>query len=344
MDIASLPKVVLHDHLDGGLRPATIIDLAQQQGYDQLPTDDPVELAKWFDQGASASLERYLRAFEYTVAVMQNAPAIERVAYEAGLDHAADGVIYAEIRFAPSLLTQGGLTRLEAIEAACAGLDRAAGEVGIEFGVIVDAMRQESDSTAVAEDALDSTGLGVVAFDLAGPELGFPADNHLEACQIIREANLGLTIHAGEADGLESIWTALQVCGAHRIGHGNRIMDDCDVEEGEIVALGELAAYVRNFQIPLEVCPVSNSHTTQVTLPDHPIGPLFRAGFNVSLNTDNRLMSQTSMTREMQELAEHHDFTSADLHQLTTNAAMSSFAPLDLKLDLLDRISQAYPS
>jgi adenosine deaminase len=344
MDIASLPKVVLHDHLDGGLRPATIIDLAQQQGYDNLPSEDPVELGRWFDQGGSASLERYLQAFEYTVAVMQNAPAIERVAYEAGIDHAADGAIYAEIRFAPSLLTQRGLTRLDAIEAACAGLDRAADETGMEFGVIVDAMRQESDSTSVAEDALDSTGLGVVGFDLAGPEVGFPADNHLEACQIIREANLGLTIHAGEADGLESIWTALQVCGAHRIGHGIRIMDDCDVEGGEIVALGELAAYVRNFQIPLEVCPVSGTHTTRMTLPNHPIGPLFRAGFNVSLNTDNRLMSQTSMTREMQELVEHQDFTSADLQQLTTNGVMSSFAPLDLKLDLLDRISQAYSS
>lgn len=344
MDIASFPKVVLHDHLDGGLRPATILELAEEQGYDELPTDDPAELVKWFDQGASASLERYLQAFEYTAAVMQNADAVERVAYEAGIDHAADGVIYAEIRFAPSLLTHQGLTRLDAIEAACAGLDRAADETGMEFGVIVDAMRQEDDSTAVAEDALDSTGLGVVGFDLAGPEAGFPADAHLEACQIVREANLGLTIHAGEADGLESIWTALQVCGAHRIGHGVRIMDDCDVEDGEIVALGELAAYVRNFQVPLEVCPVSNTHTTQMPLADHPMGPLLRAGFNVSLSTDNRLMSRTSMSHGMQQLARHQDFSTADFEQLTINAAMASFAPLDLKLDLLDRIKAGYHS
>lgn len=342
MDIASLPKVVLHDHLDGGLRPSTIIELAQAQGYKDLPSEDPTELSTWFDQGASASLERYLQAFEYTVAVMQVPDAIERVAYEAGIDHAADGAIYAEIRFAPSLLTRQGLTRLDAIEAACAGLDRAADETGMEFGVIVDAMRQESDSTAVAEDALNSMGFGVVGFDLAGPEAGFPADNHLEACQIVREANLGLTIHAGEADGLESMWTALQVCGAHRLGHGIRIMDDCDVEDGEIVALGEFAAYVRNFQVPLEVCPVSNTHTTQMPMANHPIGPLLRAGFNVSLSTDNRLMSQTSMSHEMQQLVDHQGFTTTDLQQLTANAAMASFAPLDLKLDLLARIKASY--
>ncbi len=342
MDIRSLPKVVLHDHLDGGLRPETVLDLARQQGYTGLPADNAEDLSLWFDQGKSASLERYLEAFEYTMAVMQTADAIERVAYEAGIDHAAEGVIYAEIRFAPSLLTQQGLTRLDVLEAAAEGLDRAAEETDTEFGIIVDAMRQEQDSSEVAQDTLDAMGMGVVGFDLAGPEAGFPPDDHLEACQIIREANLGLTIHAGEADGLESIWSALQVCGAHRLGHGFRIMDDCDVEDGEIVALGDLAAYVRNFQVPLEVCPVSNTHTTQMSMSQHPIGQLLRAGFNVTVSTDNRLMSQTSMTYEMEQLVEHLEFTKADLHRLTANAIMASFAPLDFKLDLLARAEAGY--
>lgn len=342
MDIKPLPKVVLHDHLDGGLRPETVLDLARQQGYDGLPADNVDELWHWFDQGTSASLERYLEAFEHTISVMQTEDAIERVAYEAGVDHAADGVIYAEIRFAPSLLTREGLTRLEVLRAAADGLDRATRETGTEFGIIVDAMRQDQDSSEVAQDTLDALGMGIVGFDLAGPEAGFPPDNHLEACQMIREANLGLTIHAGEADGLESIWAALQICGAHRLGHGSRIMDDCDVEDGEITALGDLAAYVRNFQIPLEMCPVSNTHTSNMTVSQHPIGQLLRAGFNVSVSTDNRLMSQTSMTFEMQQLVEHLEFTKADLHQLTANAIMASFAPLDFKLDLLARAESAY--
>lgn len=342
MNIASLPKVVLHDHLDGGLRPETILELAAEQGLSGLPADNADGLRQWFDQGTSASLERYLEAFQYTVAVMQTAPAIERIAFEAGVDHAADGVVYAELRFAPSLMTQGGLSRVEAIEAVGAGLTRAHRETGTQFGIIVDAMRQDTDSTDVALAALDAVEFGVVGFDLAGPEAGFPADRHLEACRIIREANLGLTIHAGEADGLESIWTALQVCGAHRIGHGFRIIDDCVISDGQITEMGDLATYVRDFQVPLEVCPLSNTHTAQMAMAEHPIGPLLDAGFNVSVSPDNRLMSRTSMTTEMTQLVEHLGFTAQHLRELTENAAMATFAALDVKAELLATIEEAY--
>ncbi len=340
---SQLPKVVLHDHLDGGVRVGTVIELAARAGYAGLPAADPDDLARWFDQSESGSLEGYLESFRHTVAVMQTQPALERVAYEAVVDLAADGVVYAEVRFAPSLSTAGGLTRHEVVEAVLAGLRRGEQEAGITTGLIVVAMRNRDDSVAVAQVAIDLSDAGVVGFDLAGPEKGFPADDHLVACRLIREASLGLTLHAGEADGPESIWRALQRCGAHRIGHGVRLLDDCRVQDGEVVELGSLASYVRDHRVPLEVCVTSNLHTGGYGPAQHPVGALHRAGFAVTLNTDNRLMSRTSMSEEFAVVVDHHGFTSRDLRTVTERAMMAAFCSLPTKeLIVTERIRPAY--
>lgn len=344
MDVFRLPKVVLHDHLDGGLRIDTILELASDQGYADLPTTDPAALASWFDQGESGSLERYLESFRHTVGVMQTTEALERVAYEAAVDLAADGVVYAELRFAPSLNTAGGLTRRQVTEAALQGLDRAQQETGIVTGLILDAMRDQDDSLEVARLAVDCEG--VIGFDLAGPERGHPADEHQEACRYVREGSMSLTLHAGEADGPDSIWRALHRCGANRIGHGIRIVDDCVMEDGEFVRLGALASYVRDHQVPLEVCVTSNLHTGAYHTPaDHPIGALHRAGFSVTLNTDNRLMSRTSMSQEFALVAEYHGFTIRDLLEVTERAMRAAFCSLPVKERLLtEKIRPGYES
>lgn len=339
----ALPKVLLHDHLDGGLRPETVLELAEQAGYESLPATDLEGLADWFDQSGSGSLPRYLEAFRHTVAVLQTADAIERVAYEAVLDLAADGVVYAETRFAPSLLTAGGLDRHRVVEAALAGLEQGQDETGTVARLIIDAMRQDDDADEVAEVALRFRHRGVVAFDLAGPELGYPADRHLSACRMVREAGLGLTLHAGEADGPHSIWVALQRCGAHRIGHGVRIVEDIKRLEGEIAELGRLASYVRDRRIPLEVCLTSNLHTGGWTADQHPVGALHRAGFAVTLNTDNRLMSATSMTQEFALAAQHHRFGLDDLRVVTETALQAAFCDRPTRQAILrDRIEPAY--
>jgi adenosine deaminase len=339
MAYETLPKVLLHEHLDGSLRPETIIELAADSGYQQLPAADPSALADWFDQSRSGSLERYLESFRHTVGLMQSASAIERIAHEAVLDLAADGVVYAEIRFAPSLCTKERLTRRQAVEAALAGLDSGEHATGVTTGLILDAMRDDDDSLDVARLAVEMESRGVVGFDLAGPEQRHPADDHLPACRFIREASLALTVHAGESDGPDSMWRALQRCGAHRIGHGIRIIDDCLVEEGEIAAVGKLAGYVRDHRIPLEVCISSNLHTGGYDDPaDHPLGALHRAGFTVTLNTDNRLMSRTSMSKEFSLAVDHHQFTTRDLLQVTEQAMMAAFCPLPVKERLLTEV------
>ena len=344
MNLDPLPKVLLHEHLDGGLRVDTILELAAEQGYRDLPADDPNELADWFDQRDSGSLERYLESFKHTVGVLQTSAAIERVAYESVLDLSADGVIYAEIRFAPLLCTAGGLTGRQVVEAALAGLAQGGRETGVETGLILDAMRNASDSLDVARLAVELEPMGVVGFDLAGPEKGFPADGHLPACRLIREASMSLTIHAGEADGPDSIWRALQRCGAHRIGHGIRIVDDCRLEDGEIILLGRLASYVRDHQIPLEVCVTSNLQTGDYPAPgDHPVGALHRAGFAVTLSTDNRLMSRTSLSDEFALVVDHQDFTVRDLQQVTEQSMSAAFCSLPTKERLLtERIRPGY--
>jgi len=344
MHYPALPKVLLHEHLDGSLRIDTILELARENEYNELPSTDPDELAGWFDQGESGSLEGYLQSFRHTVGVMQTAAAIERVAYESAVDLAADGVVYAEIRFAPSKCTTDGLDRRRAVEAALSGLRLGGRETGLETGLILVAMRDETDSLEVARLAVEMEPAGVVGFDLAGAERGYPADDHLPACRYIREASMSLTIHAGEADGPNSIWRALQRCGAHRIGHGIHIIDDCLLEDGEIVSLGSLAAYVRDHRVPLEVCVTSNLQTGEYQAPgDHPVGALYRAGFAVTINTDNRLMSRTSPSNEFALVVDHHEFAIRDLRQVTETAMMAAFCSLPTKERLLtQRIRPGY--
>lgn len=324
-EFAVLPKVELHNHLDGGLRVETVISLAQEIGYDRLPATEAEQLKSWFLQDDAGSLEQYLAGFEHTIAVLQTRPAIERVAYESGLDLAADGVVYAEIRFAPSLNTRRGLAKEDAIEAALQGFARAEAETGITMRLIVDAMRNEPNSVAAAKAAVRFAGQGVVGFDLAGPEYGFPADDHAEACRIASSNGLGITIHAGEADGPDSIARAIDGCGATRIGHGFRISDDLDVVDGEARGFGDIAALVRERQIPLEICPTSNLHTLGIQPADHPLGLLYRNGFNVTLNTDNRLMSAVTLTDEFEFAAKYHGFDQTDLRRTTLAALEAAF-------------------
>lgn len=337
MDVRDLPKVVLHDHLDGGLRPATVAELAAECGYRELPSTDPVALADWFDQGRSGSLGRYLRAFAHTVGVMQGEDAIRRVAHESLVDAAADGVVHLESRFAPSLLTRGGLGHLDVLAAASEGFARAAAETGASWGIIVDAMRQEDDSELVADVAVAAQDLGVVGFDLAGPEAGYPASRHRIACERVLEAGLGLTIHAGEAAGPPSIADALD-CGAMRIGHGYRVVEDCTVVDGSIRSMGPVAEAVHDRRIPLEICPWSNAHTGGFAMAGHPVDVLHRAGFVITISTDNRLMSRTSASREFAALVDVFGWGPDELAAVTVAAAEASFLPEGERRLLVDRV------
>jgi adenosine deaminase len=344
LDAASIrtaPKALLHDHLDGGLRPATIVDLATRQGYADLPATDAPSLAQWFrDAADSGSLERYLETFTHTVAVMQTASALTRVARECVEDLAADGVVYAEVRWAPEQHVEQGLTLEQVVEAVLAGfregeaISAAAGR-SIRVRAIVTAMRHAARSREIAELAVRYRDDGVVGFDIAGAEAGFPPSRHLDAFEYLRRENFHFTIHAGEAFGLPSIWEALQWCGTDRLGHGVRIVDD--ITAGG--RLGRLAAYVRDKRIPLEMCPSSNVQTGAAkSIAEHPIGLLRRLQFRVTVNTDNRLMSGTSMSREMTLLAEAFGYTWADLQWFTINAMKSAFIGFDERLDIINTL------
>jgi adenosine deaminase len=337
--VASLPKAVLHDHLDGGLRVETVLDLADEAGYDGLPSYDADELRAWFHQGRSGSLEGYLEAFEHTISVKQEESAISRVAYECGVDLAADNVVYAEVRYAPSLFTEKGLPLEAVFEAANDGFDRAMVETGIEIRTIAVALRHLTDSADVARAAVRYLGRGVVAFDLAGPEAGFPADLYLEACQIVREGGLGLTLHGGEGDGAHSIWRALALCGAQRIGHGVHIADDTDFDGSQISELGPFARRVRDQRIPLEVCVSSNIHTASyASIETHPFGALYRNGFNVSINTDNRLMSGVSVSSEYSLATEAFGLSIEDLGLITESAIEAGFGDYPSRKRLIDTV------
>jgi adenosine deaminase len=296
--VRAVPKVLLHDHLDGGLRPATILELADEIHH-ELPTHESAEaLGDWFAEAAdSGSLERYLETFDHTVAVMQTGPALTRVARECVEDLAADGVVYAEIRYAPEQHVEGSLTLDEVVAAVQAG------------------------------------------FDIAGAEAGFPPTRHLDAFEYLQRENSHFTIHAGEGFGLPSIWQAIQWCGADRLGHGVRIVDDITVHDDGSVELGRLASYVRDQRIPLEMCPASNVQTGAATsIAEHPIGLLKRLRFRVTVNTDNRLMSRTSMTDEMTALVEAFGYGFADLRWFTINAMKSAFLPFDERLAIIDQV------
>ncbi len=336
--IRRAPKVLLHDHLDGGLRPQTVLELAREIGYRELPTEDPDALAGWFTSGADRkSLELYLEGFRHTVAVMQTREAIERVAAECAEDLAADGVVYAEVRMAPELLTEGGLSLDEVTEAMLAGFRRGSDGRRITIGLIITAMRQAARSVEIAELAVRHRDAGVVGFDIAGPEAGYPPTRHRDAFNLIAHENFHFTIHAGEGFGLPSIWEALQWCGAERLGHGVRIVDDITVRPDGRVTLGRLASYVRDTRVPLEMCPTSNVHTGATpSLEEHPIDLLRRLRFRVTVNTDNRLMSGISLSSEFAALGRAFGIGLDDMEWLTLNAMKSAFWPFDGRLRIIN--------
>jgi adenosine deaminase len=338
------PKVLLHDHLDGGVRPRSVVELAEETGYDGLPTTDVEELSHWFYEAAnSGSLERYLETFAHTVGVMQTADALRRVAAECAEDLARDGVVYAEVRYAPELHVTGGLALQDVVEAVNAGFregERRAAEAGfpIRVGALLTAMRHAARSMEIAELVVRYRDQGVVGFDIAGAEAGHPPTRHLDAFEYLQRENAHFTIHAGEGFGLPSIWQAIQWCGADRLGHGVRIIDDIEVD-GDEVRLGRLAAYVRDKRIPLEMAPTSNVMTGAAkSIEDHPIGLLRKLYFRVTVNTDNRLMSETSMTREFEQLAAAFDYGLRDFQWFTVNAMKSAFIPFDERLALIDDV------
>jgi adenosine deaminase len=331
------PKALLHDHLDGGLRPATVVELANEYGYSLLPTTDVPELATWFHRGAKRNdLVLYLETFAHTVGVMQHRDAIERAAHECAQDLAADGVVYAEVRFAPELHTDAGLTLDEVLEAVFDGFRSGSAGTGLTIYAICSAMRTAARSLEIAELAVRWRDRGVVGFDIAGAEAGHPPTRHLDAFQYVARENFHATIHAGEAFGLPSIWEAVQWCGAERLGHGVRIIDDIEGEQGH-ERLGRLASYVRDRRIPLELCPTSNVNTGVVgSIAEHPIGLLRRLRFRVTVNTDNRLMSDTSMTNEFAQLSAAFGYGLEDFEWLTVNAMKSAFAPFDERLRIIN--------
>lgn len=342
--IKKAPKALLHDHLDGGLRVTTILELAKENGYTKLPFDNEKELADWFHSAVQGSLEIYLETFAHTVGVMQTADAITRVARECVEDLANDGVVYAEIRFAPELHTAKGLSYEQVIDAVLNGfkegesISAAAGRK-IKVGALLTAMRMADVSFEIAKLVVKYRHDGVVGFDIAGKEKGYPPTEHLDAFQYLQRENAHFTIHAGEAFGLKSIWEAIQYCGAERLGHGVRIIDDITVNSDGSVTLGDLAAYVRDRRIPLELCPKSNVDTGAAeSIAKHPIGLLRKLNFRVTLNTDNRLMSDTSMSKEMGWLAEAFDYTLKDFEWLTINSLKSSFIPFDERLDIINNV------
>lgn len=351
-EIVVLPKVLLHDHLDGGLRPGTVAELAVEVGYDGLPTTDVDELATWFRQNAdSGSLVRYLETFAHTVAVMQTETALRRVGREAVEDLAADGVVYAEIRYAPEQHLELGLSLDEVVQAVSAGLregEAIAADRGqtIRARSLLTAMRHAAKSSQIAELAVRYRDEEVAGFDIAGAEAGNPPTRHLDAFEYLQRENAHFTIHAGEAFGLPSIWEAIQWCGADRLGHGIRIVDDIEGLGTSSARLGRLAAYVRDSRIPLEMCPSSNVQTGAATsVAAHPITQLRDLRFRITVNTDNRLMGGTCMSREMELLVQDAGWDTGDLLWVTINAMKSAFLPFEERLAIINQqIKPGYPS
>ncbi|MCV2393502.1 adenosine deaminase [Actinotalea sp. M2MS4P-6] len=342
-DLAALPKVLLHDHLDGGLRPTTVLELADRIGH-RLPAGEPAALGDWFLAAASDGvLEDYLETFEHTMAVMQQADHLSRVAAEAVEDLAADGVVHAELRYAPEQHQRDGLTGDEVVGAVSDGIVEgiaraAAAGRPIRVVQILTIKRNADNGGATAELALRWRHAGVAGADLAGPEAGYPVGRHQYALRRLRRASFPVTIHAGEGAGTDSIAEALHVGGAVRIGHGARLVEDVtfgaatpDDPWGLAGArLGELAHWVRDQRVPLELCPTSNLHTGLVPdLAAHPVTALHRLGLAVTISTDNRLMSRTSLTDELWNLVTQARWTMDDLLAVTMTAARSAFVHAD---------------
>lgn len=356
VSIRSLPKVSLHDHLDGALRPQTIIELADEIDLD-VPEGDADDLADWFeDRSDSGSLVEYLKTFDLTTAVMQSAEGLRRVAREFVEDLAADGVIYGEVRWAPEQHLAGGLSLEEAVEAVQEGIEEGEDEVSgtgrdIRVGQLITAMRHTDRSLEIAKLAVDFRGRGAVGFDIAGPEDGFPASNHRAAFDYLASAFFPVTVHAGEAAGLDSIRAALIDGRALRLGHGVRIAEDLDVvqQKGDevLVTFGDLARWVRDREIPLELSPSSNLQTGAIArwgtaLEDHPFDLLYQLGFAVTVNVDNRTMSRTSLTRELALLAETFDYRLEDLEAFQLNAAAGAFLSVEEREELIELIGEGF--
>ena len=329
-----LPKVLLHDHLDGGLRPETIIEIAEEIGYQNLPTHKPAELADWYQDACdSGSLVRYLETFDHTIAVMQREQDMIRVAKEAVIDLANDGVVYAEVRVAPEHFTKQGMVLEQVVEAMLEGYRLGEVETGLQVKTILCGMRQLNMSQTVAELVVKYRDKGVVSFDIAGPEKGFPPTLQQETFDYLKRHEIPFTIHAGEADGPESINLAINACGATRIGHGVRIVED--------LPDGAIAKQVLESQIHLEVAPTSNLQTGVAdTYAHHPIERLFDLGFNIGINTDNRLMSRTSMSHEFSECQKAFGWGLAEFRELTVNAMNAAF--INDKSEYLKRIGAGY--
>jgi len=338
--IVAAPKVLLHDHLDGGMRPATVIELAREQNYSALPTYDRNELARWFTRGADRhNLELYLETFAHTVGVTQTRDGLTRAAAEAAEDLAADGIVYAEVRFAPELHTDQGLTLDEVVESVLEGFRIGTATNNLTVGTICTAMRTAARSFEIAELALRHRDEGVVGFDIAGAEAGYPPSRHLDAFQLVMRESFHITIHAGEAFGLPSIAEALNYCGAERLGHGVRIVDDIKVDDDGHATLGRLASYVRDRRVPLEMCPTSNVNTGAApSIAEHPIGLLKDLRFRVTVNTDNRLMSNVRLSDELIKLQQAFGYTLDDMEWLTLNAMKSAFWPFEQRLRIINEV------
>jgi len=337
--LRALPKVLLHDHLDGGIRPATVVDLARESGYKNLPAEDAGELAAWFHRGANrGSLPLFLEGFEHTAGVMQTEDALERVAYEMLEDMKRDGVVYVETRFAPVFHTRRGLHLETVVQSVLKGLERGQKDFGVQYGLILCAMRNMKPqiSQEIAELAVDFRDRGVVGFDLAGEEGGYPPKKHIDAFHFIQRENFNITVHAGEGFGKESIWQAIQWCGAHRVGHATRLIEDMKIRDGEVLSMGRLAQYVLDKRIPLEICLTSNVHTGAVpSVMEHPFDVYYRYRFRVMLNTDDRLMSNITLTDELALAAQSFHLTLDDLEKLTINAMKSAFLPYKQRIKVI---------
>jgi len=354
--LRALPKVSLHDHLDGGVRIGTILELAEEAGV-TAPTPDAKGLRRWFDQQCgTGSLPQYLKTFDLVTSVLQTERALTRVAREFVADLAADGVVYGEVRWAPEQHLTGGLSLDAAVQAVQAGIEQgeddadAAGR-SIRVGQILSAMRQEGRAREIAELAVRFRERGVVAFDIAGPEDGFPASRHREAFDYLASEFMPVTVHAGEAAGPGSIRSALIDGRAVRLGHGVRIAEDLQIIEREgddvQVQFGDLARWVRDREIPLELSPSSNLQTGAIApwgdeFADHPFDLLYQLGFSVTVNTDNRTMSGTSLTRELALLVDAFDYDLDDLEEFQFNAASAAFLPVEEREELVEMIGEGF--
>ncbi|MBF4514338.1 adenosine deaminase [Plantibacter sp. VKM Ac-2885] len=356
VDLRALPKISLHDHLDGGVRPATIIELGEANGVD-VPVSDPDGLADWFyTQCNAGSLVEYLKTFDLSTAVMQTEEGLVRIAREFVQDLAADGVIYGEVRWAPEQHLTRGLTLDAVVEAVQEGIelgikDAAHSGSDIQIGQLITAMRHADRALEIAELAVRHRERGVVGFDIAGAEAGFPASKHRLAFDYLAAELFPVTVHAGEADGIESIRSAMLDGRALRLGHGVRIAEDIFIErddaESLYATLGPVAEWVRDRKIPLELSPQSNLQTGAIAawgeeLEDHPFDLLYQLDFAVTVNVDNRTMSDTSLTKELALLSEAFDYDLTDLETFQLNAAAATFQPLEIREALADRISEAF--